>query len=177
MSKNILIISAHTYFQNSTVNKHILDELRVKLPKAEIVQLDTVYPDHKINVKAEQDRLTKADIVVFQFPMFWFNTPTLIQLYLEEVFTHGWAYGSKGHALNGKTLLLSLTSGEAEEKLGKIEDFYLNLKQTAIFTGMKYGGIVNSSGYSHISGEESRKRALEIADKHVAKLVETLNKL
>ena len=178
MSKKILIINAHTYFKDSTANKEILEQLKAKLPQAEIIQLNTLYPDHKINVKAEQQRLEKADVIVLQFPMFWFNYPSLMQLYLEEVFAHGWAYGSTGHALKGKKLIISVTTGDNfEDKVENVEKFYVNLKHTASFTGMEYSGIVLSVGYSYINGEEAKKKAIQLADKHANDLVEKLKNL
>ena len=69
--KNILIISGHTDLSTSVANKAILDTVGRRLPEAEIVKLDKLYPDFKINVEAEQQRLLKADVIVLQFPVFW----------------------------------------------------------------------------------------------------------
>ena len=54
--KNVLIISGHTDLATSVANKTILETLANRLPKAEIVKLDELYPDFKINVEAEQQR-------------------------------------------------------------------------------------------------------------------------
>ena len=67
--KNVLIISGHTDLATSVANKTILETLANRLPKAEIVKLDELYPDFKINVEAEQQRLIRADIIVLQFPV------------------------------------------------------------------------------------------------------------
>ena len=55
--KNVLIISGHTDLAASVANKTILETLNERLPEAEIVKLDELYPDFKINVEAEQQRL------------------------------------------------------------------------------------------------------------------------
>lgn len=68
--KNILIISGHTDLAASVANKTILETLNERLPEAEIVKLDELYPDFKIDVEAEQQKLLRADIVVLQFPPF-----------------------------------------------------------------------------------------------------------
>ena len=51
--KNILIISGHTNLAASVANKTILETLNERLPEAEIVKLDELYPDFKIDVEAE----------------------------------------------------------------------------------------------------------------------------
>ena len=51
--KNILIISGHTNLAASVANKTILETLNERLPEAEIVKLDELYPDFKIDGTAE----------------------------------------------------------------------------------------------------------------------------
>ena len=65
--KNVLIISGHTNLAASVANKTILETLNERLPEAEIVKLDELYPDFKIDVEAEQQKLLRADIIVLQF--------------------------------------------------------------------------------------------------------------
>lgn len=77
--KNVLIISGHTDLATSVANKTILETLANRLPKAEIVKLDELYPDFKINVEAEQQRLIRADIIVLQFPVFWYSAPSILE--------------------------------------------------------------------------------------------------
>ena len=71
--KNILVISGHTNLEASVANKKILEVLAERLPDAEIVKLDRLYPDFRIDVAAEQARLLKADVIVLQFPVFWYS--------------------------------------------------------------------------------------------------------
>ena len=39
------------------------------------------YPDFKIYVKKEQERLVKSDIIVMQFPFFWYSMPSIMHKY------------------------------------------------------------------------------------------------
>jgi len=74
-----------------------------------------VYPDSKINVEAEQQLIEQHDKIVFQFPFYWFNCPPLFKQWLDEVLTHGWAYGSKsGFKMNGKNIALAISLGSDE---------------------------------------------------------------
>ena len=112
--KNVLIISGHTDLATSVANKTILETLANRLPKAEIVKLDELYPDFKINVEAEQQRLIRADIIVLQFPVFWYSAPSILERWMEETFRHGFSHGSTGDKLKGKNLILSFTTGAPE---------------------------------------------------------------
>ena len=53
--QNILVVSGHTDLNNSVANKAILERLEDKLPQAEFVYLDKLYPDFKIDASAEQE--------------------------------------------------------------------------------------------------------------------------
>ena len=100
--KNVLIISGHTDLAASVANKTILETLNERLPEAEIVKLDELYPDFKIDVEAEQQKLLRADIIVLQFPLFWYSAPSILERWMEETFRHGFSHGSTGDKLKGK---------------------------------------------------------------------------
>lgn len=112
--KNVLVISGHTDLNDSVANKTILEELEKSLESKEIRYLDKLYPDFKVDRAKEQELLVKSDIIMFVFPLFWFNAPSIIQRYLEEVFTHGFSHGSTGDKLKGKKVIVSITSGAEE---------------------------------------------------------------
>lgn len=97
--KNVLIISGHTNLAASVANKTILETLNERLPEAEIVKLDELYPDFKIDVEAEQQKLLRADIIVLQFPLFWYSAPSILERWMEETFRHGFSHGSTGDKL------------------------------------------------------------------------------
>ena len=115
MSKVLLVLS-HPNFKDSFANKIVVDKLKTLIPDMEISHIDALYPDGKINVKAEQEKLLKADTIIFQFPMFWFKSPYLLSKWVEDVFTHGFAYGSSGYKLEGKKLIVSFTMGGEEKE-------------------------------------------------------------
>ena len=68
--KNVLIVSGHTDLNDSVANKIVLDALRRDCPDAEFSVLSELYPDFRIDVEAEQEKLRRADVVVWQFPLF-----------------------------------------------------------------------------------------------------------
>ena len=108
---NILLISGHTNLAASVANKTIIETVQKLLPEVEVVKLDELYPDYKINVPVEQQRLVKADIIVLEFPIFWYSAPSILERWMEETFQHGFSHGSTGDKLKGKKLVLSFTTG------------------------------------------------------------------
>ena len=101
MSK-IFVVVAQPNIEASIANKTIVEKFQKLHPDAEIEELYKLYPDFKIDVKKEQEKLVKADVIILQFPMFWYNAPALMRQWFESVLEHDFAYGSKGKALEGK---------------------------------------------------------------------------
>ena len=90
-----LIILAHPNLSESTVNKRWAAALKRHADRFTVHELYTVYPRGKIDANAEQKLIEAHDALVWQFPVYWFNCPPLLKQWLDEVLTHGWAYGSK----------------------------------------------------------------------------------
>ena len=114
--KKVLIVSGHTDIQHgSVVNRRILEVVKRELPEVTIDSLSEHYPDFRIDTAAEQKKVVDADVIVWQFPLFWYAKPSLLQRWEEEVFTHGFSHGTNGKALQGKKLILSVTTGAPAE--------------------------------------------------------------
>ena len=104
----VLVVLNHPNFENSFANKIIIDKLKTLIPDVEIDHLDKLYSDGKIDIKAEQEKLLKADVAIFQFPIYWFKCPYLLSKWFEDVFVHGFAFGANAYKLEGKKFILSL---------------------------------------------------------------------
>ncbi|XP_069824638.1 NAD(P)H dehydrogenase [quinone] 1-like [Dendropsophus ebraccatus] len=70
------------------------------------------------DIVEEQKKLEKADLVIFQFPLYWFGLPAIMKGWVERVFSMGFAYTFQTMYSNGpfknKKALLSFTTGGAE---------------------------------------------------------------
>jgi len=106
----ILVLFAHPAFQKSRVNKILVDGLS-DLEGITFHDLYQEYPEMDINVMREKELLLEHDVVMFQFPLFWYSTPAILKEWQDLVLEHGWAYGSKGNNLNGKLFFCSITAG------------------------------------------------------------------
>ncbi len=79
----------------------------------------------------EQQLLSDADLILLQFPLWWYSMPALLKGYIDRVFSMGWAYGGV-QALAGKKVLVCMTTGApefawTEEKRGTIKDIFKHL--------------------------------------------------
>ena len=104
MSK-ILVVSGHPRLNQSLANKTILETLKDKGADFTLLRLDE--EGFAPQVEKDQALLKDADIIVFQFPIFWYSYPSLMKHWVEEVFAHGFAYGTGGTALKGKKFQIS----------------------------------------------------------------------
>ncbi|GGB96557.1 NAD(P)H-dependent oxidoreductase [Dyadobacter sediminis] len=125
-----LIIVVHPDLEHSAVNKRWIETLNRFPEKYVVHSLYEVYPDEKIDVQAEQKMVEQYDKIVFQFPYYWFNCPPLLKKWLDEVLTHGWAYGSKsGYKLAGKKIALAISLGADEQEYGPSDVFKYSLTE------------------------------------------------
>lgn len=107
-----LVIITHPEMHQSIVNrmwKEALNEADI-----DVVDLYELYPDSKLDVSEEQQRLLKYDKVIFQFPFYWYSSPPLLKQYLDEIFLFNYAYGPKGTKLKDKSFGLAVTVGSPE---------------------------------------------------------------
>lgn len=112
------------------MNKRWMEEL-LKFPEQYTVhQLYDAYPDEKIDVQAEQQLIEQYDKVIFQFPYYWFNVPSLLKKWFDLVMTHGWAYGSQsGYRMKGKKIALAISLGVEKKELSTAGKYKYPLKE------------------------------------------------
>lgn len=79
------------------------------------------------DVRAEQEKLLWADVLILQFPLWWFAMPAILKGWVDRVFSYGFAYGVGEHSdrrwgdrygegtLAGKRAMLIVTTGAWEE--------------------------------------------------------------
>jgi putative NADPH-quinone reductase len=114
--KKILLVVAHpTLKTNSRINQSLSSAVENKVNTSR--NLYEVYPDGIINVQTEQDLLLQHDVIIYQFPIFWYSAPYLFKKYLEEVFLPGFAYGrtDSDFKLAGKQVLFVVSLGAQKE--------------------------------------------------------------
>lgn len=138
--KKVLVNIVHPNLVESRVNKALIEELG-SLNNVTVNDLYKTYSDFKIDEKKEQALLLEHDVIVFQFPMYWFSSPALLKEWLDVVLAYDFAYGSK-YMLEGKSLVIATSAGASKEEYDSfdngIEAFLFPFFGTANYTKMKY---------------------------------------
>ncbi|XP_034722619.1 NAD(P)H dehydrogenase [quinone] 1 [Etheostoma cragini] len=67
------------------------------------------------DIVAEQRKVEEAELVIFQFPLYWFSVPAIMKGWMDRVLTQGFAYSLTNMYDNGvfkqKKAMLSFTTG------------------------------------------------------------------
>jgi len=144
VKNKILILFAHPSHQKSEVNVPLYSE-SLTVDGVTVVDLYAEYPNFRINIDQEQQRLIEHDIVVFMFPLYWYSTPAILKEWQDLVLEYGFAYGSTGKALQGKQFFCALSAGGSVHAYRSegynhytIRELLHPLEQTAVLTGMQY---------------------------------------
>ena len=140
----VILYYAHPSHRHSVANQtmwataNTVDELTR-------VDLYAEYPRFNINIDREQDRLRAHDVVVFQCPLFWYSTPSLLKEWIDLVLELGFAYGDGGDALAGKVMMFALTAAGDETAYStsgyqrySLREFLTPLERTAGLSKMRF---------------------------------------
>ncbi|MGZ5182266.1 MAG: glutathione-regulated potassium-efflux system oxidoreductase KefF [Ramlibacter sp.] len=138
------VLAAHPNWRESRVNRRLLQAAR-EVDGVAVQDLYGAYPDYDIDVPAEQRRAAASPLLVLLHPIQWYSMPALMKLWLDDVLTHGWAYGHDGTALQGKDLWLVATTGGPEASYHPqgynryfFDAFLPPYEQTAALCGMRF---------------------------------------
>lgn len=165
--KRILIIFAHPAVRKSRVNRKMIDAVH-GLENVTINDLYENYPDFYIDIIKEQQLLMLHDIIVWHHPFYWYSAPALMKEWFDLVLQHGFAYGEKGKALEGKSAVSVLTTGGRKEVYSEkgrhrftVNQFLIPVKQSAILCRMNYLPPFVVHGSYTMSTEEIERYAFQ----------------
>jgi putative NADPH-quinone reductase len=109
------------------------------------VDLYAEYPRFDIDPDREQARLVDHDVILFQFPFFWYSAPSIVKEWMDIVLEHGFAYGAGETALTGKQMMLAVTASGTEDAYSErgyqnlpLHCFLTPYEQTAALCKMRY---------------------------------------
>lgn len=101
------------------------------------------------DIVEEQNKIKAANLLIFQFPLWWYGVPAILKGWADRVLTHGFAYTDEklfaNGLLKGKRAMLSITTGGTAEELfndraytGTVEEFLRPFSQGVLgFVGME----------------------------------------
>jgi glutathione-regulated potassium-efflux system ancillary protein KefG len=111
--RRILLLLAHPSIERSEVNQPMVNAIK-DLENVTLVDLYAEYFNFQIDIDVEQQRLLTHDVIIFQYPLYWYSTPAILKEWQDLVLEYGFAYGSKGKALHGKIFLNAVSAGGKE---------------------------------------------------------------
>jgi glutathione-regulated potassium-efflux system ancillary protein KefG len=159
----ILVLFAHPAFERSRVHKSLIEAIS-QLDGITINDLYENYPEFDIDTEIEKRLLLEHSVIVWQHPLFWYSGPALLKQWVDLVLEHGWAYGTQGHALDGKKIFNAITSGGEMEayraeglQRSTIKDFLLPFERTAQLCRMVYLPPFWIPGTHKLNPEQIRK--------------------
>lgn len=140
----ILLLFAHPAFHKSRINKRLIEQVK-NLEGVTFNDLYERYPDFYIEVIREQQMLVTHDIIVWHHPFYWYSTPAILKEWMDLVLEHGFAYGTNGRKLEGKSVLQVITTGGRKEVYSKeghnhytINQFLVPFRQSVNLCRMNY---------------------------------------
>ncbi len=154
----VLVLFAHPAQRKSSINVAMASGAS-QLDGVTFVDLYAEYPRFSIDVDREQSRLVEHDVIIFQFPVFWYSTPALLKQWQDLVLEFGFAYGPQANKLAGKFAMSCITTGGSRSDYSEdggnrrqIEHFLYPLEQTATLCGMEYLPPFVLHSANHIDG-------------------------
>ncbi|MEL6342239.1 MAG: NAD(P)H-dependent oxidoreductase [Myxococcota bacterium] len=140
----MLVLYTHPMPHRSRLNRPMAEAAR-DVDGVTVHELYEAYPDLFINVRHEQQLLLAHDVIVWQHPLYWYSTPSLLKEWQDVVLTYGWAFGHDGDALRGKLLLQAVTVGGSHRSYQHdgdhgctLTELLVPVAQTAKLCGMTY---------------------------------------
>ncbi|GKU80006.1 NAD(P)H-dependent oxidoreductase [Paenibacillus sp. L3-i20] len=155
-----IVIVAHPNISSSRINKAWVEELQ-KHEQVTVHQLYEEYPNEDINIAREQSLLVAHDRIIFQYPLYWYSSPSLLKKWYDTVLHYGWAYGPDGDNLHGKSIGVAIsTHGTTESyqpggsNLYTIQDIVKPVEVLVNFVNASYLPPFSLHNSSHISDEQ-----------------------
>ena len=112
--------------------------------------------DGAFDVPAFQVAMSRAEVIILHFPLYWYSPPALVKHWMDSILTSGWAFPGHTSKLRGKSFVISVTTGAPLSSFqpdgtngSTLEALLLPMERTARYCGMEWGGIVASQWNSN----------------------------
>jgi len=122
------------------------------------------------DIKKEQNYISKADTLIFIFPIWWSAMPAMLKGYIDRVFSLGFAYDITEDEviglLKGKKVFIVTTTGASKEdyeKMGAFKMMNMSIDMAIFqFSGMKVIGHKYFSSVPNVSQQDRKKMLKEL---------------
>ena len=122
------------------------------------------------DIKKEQNYISKADTIIFVFPIWWSSMPAILKGYIDRVFSLKFAYditedGVMGLLKGKKAFLISTTgaSKEDNEKMGAFKMMNMSMDMAIFqFSGLKVIAHKYLSSVQYVSNKDRKQMLQEL---------------
>lgn len=132
------------------------------------------------DIQIEIEKVQKADLLIFSFPMYWTSVPAILKGWIDRVFVSGIFYGGKrfyNHGgMLGKKAMLSFTLGGRDHMFGQnaihgaIDDLLLPIQRgTLAYVGFEVLPPFIAYHVPYIT-DEARQQLLQQYQQHLQNL-------
>lgn len=190
--KRALLINGHEpyAFAEGRYNQTMFEEIENQL-KNDFQITKTIIKDGYV-AEVEQEKFKDADVIVFQFPSYWFSVPALMKEYIDRVYAYGVFFGmgkegaKYGHSnglMNGKKYMFSITANSPEYAYnsnesdsffeGKsLDETLFHIHKTNQFCGME--PLESFGAFDVIKAPQVDKDLIRLKE-HMQKIIAQLN--
>lgn len=125
---NILMVNGYQKheFSRGELNFSLYNIMLNELRERNNIRVSSI---EDYNIIDERNKFLWADIIIFQFPVYWFNVPGKLKLYMDEVFEYNQFYSfsekyGSGGLMKDKSYILSSTWNAPEESFSMMGEFF-----------------------------------------------------
>lgn len=131
---------------------------------------------YSADILVEQEKVRRADLIIFQFPLWWYAVPAILKGWADRVLAKGFAYDDQHMfeygLLRGKRAMLSFTTGGTAAELmadrkhtGTVDEFMRPFAGGVLtFTGMQV--LPPFISYAPASLDDNRRRSQILQYEH-----------
>jgi NAD(P)H dehydrogenase (quinone) len=114
-------------------------------------------------ISSEIAKLLACDLLILQFPLWWFSMPAILKGWIDRVFAYGVTYGPAVEFAARKAMVVTTTGGPSDsytaEKRGTVDDYLKHLLVGSLeFCGMEV--LPTFVGYGAANLDEAARKAL-----------------
>jgi NAD(P)H dehydrogenase (quinone) len=147
-NNEVIVSDLYNQKFNPTANWNDFKMIDPNLPRQYSVIQRDAYLKHQLaeDIQKEQDKLRWGDVVIFQFPLWWFGLPAILKGWFDRIFAAGYAYDKEKWFSTGllhpRKALLSVTTQsplsayQPDGIHGDIKQFFKPIHHTLRFVGL-----------------------------------------
>jgi NAD(P)H dehydrogenase (quinone) len=123
-------------------------------------------------IRQEQEDIEASDLLIFTYPVWWYDRPAILKGWIDRVFSYGFAYRATDRGieglLKGKKSLIFQTTGDPQKKLeetGAIDIIEKSMTEgTLKFCGMTEVQMTTFFGVPRATADQ-REQMLKVAER------------